>query len=104
MPDCRAAFLTPPPPPSLPLAQLSIKITDLSQSVEKSDSLWRNKALRDAVLRDALPSTLVELVGGADVVISRLPENYLRALFGSRLASRFVYSAGLQTPEFAFFV
>ena len=85
------------------ISQLSIKITDLSSSIETSDSLWHNTALRNSVLRDALPASLVALAGGADVVISRLPENYLRALFGSRLASRFVYAAGLNTPEFAFF-
>jgi len=55
------------------------------------------------VLRDALPKTLTELVGGYDVVLGRLPENYLRALFGSRLASRFIYESGLATDEFSFY-
>lgn len=90
-------------PLPLILPQLSVKITDLSASIERSDSLWHNAPLRASVLRDALPAAIVDLVGGADVAIGRLPENYLRALFGSRLASRFVYAAGLHTPEFAFF-
>jgi glutamate dehydrogenase len=46
---------------------------------------------------------LVTLCGGLDVVVSRIPEKYCRALFGSRLASRFIYESGLNTPEFAFF-
>ena len=47
--------------------------------------------------------TLVTLCGGLDVVVSRIPEKYCRAIFGSRLASRFIYESGLNTPEFAFF-
>jgi glutamate dehydrogenase len=83
--------------------QLSSKITALSTKIEASDSLWGNTALRGLVLRDALPKTLTELVGGYDVVLGRLPENYLRALFGSRLASRFIYESGLATDEFSFY-
>ena len=98
--SARAQTVTPCP---CPPAQLSIKITDLSASIERSDSLWHNAPLRASVLRGALPAALVELAGGADVVIGRLPENYCRALFGSSLASRFVYAKGLETPEFAFF-
>lgn len=43
------------------------------------------------------------LLGGFDAVVARIPENYCRAIFGSRLASRFIYQFGLETPEFAFF-
>ncbi len=78
--------------------------------------------LRTRVLREAIPTPLATLVGGPDVIIGRLPEvrtfvrfeprsprtfcivqNYLRALFGSRLASRFIYASGIETPAFAFF-
>jgi glutamate dehydrogenase len=81
---------------------LSTRITQLSARIEGSDSLWANASLRQRVLRDAVPRTLAGLVGGADVILKRLPDNYTRALFGSRLASRFIYAAGLTTPEFAF--
>ena len=50
--------------------------------------------------------SLASLLRGADKALSRLPENYKRALFGSRLASRFVYKYGMDPPsgsEFAFF-
>lgn len=35
-------------------------------------------------------------------LLQRVPEPYLRALFGSTLASRFVYTFGLESNEFAF--
>lgn len=34
---------------------------------------------------------------------SQVPENYLRAIFGSYLASRFVYEYGNQPSQFSFF-
>ena len=75
----------------------------LSEQIERSDSLWSNSALRARVLGDAIPPSLAALVGGADVVCSRLPSAYVHALFGSRLASRYVYACGLHAPDFAFF-
>ena len=83
--------------------ELSTKIVNMSDAIERSEALWGNVALRQKLLHDAVPRTLANLVGGADVVCSRLPEVYLRALFGSRLASRFVYEVGLHGSEFAFF-
>jgi glutamate dehydrogenase len=53
--------------------------------------------------RGVLLQTLVTLLGGLDRVTARIPPKYCRAIFGSRLASRFVYQCGLETPEFAFF-
>ena len=34
---------------------------------------------------------------------TQVPENYIRAIFGSYLASRFVYSYGINASQFAFF-
>lgn len=82
---------------------LSKKITDLSASIEDNETLWHNDTLRTAVLRSALPKCLSGLCGGFEAVVTRIPENYCRAIFGSRLASRFIYQSGLDTPEFAFF-
>jgi glutamate dehydrogenase len=42
---------------------------------------------------------LVEL----KLTILQVPDNYLRAIFGSYLASRFVYSYGISASQFAFF-
>ena len=99
---------------------LSVAITKLDEELQKQD-LWKNTELRDSVLEDALPRLLLEKVGlptiiervGWDsfvVTISGLtdsnlqvPDNYLRAIFGSYLASRFVYEFGSNPSQFAFF-
>jgi glutamate dehydrogenase len=83
--------------------QLSVRITDLSTRIELSDALWENLPLRARVLSEALPASLSSALGGPATILARLPINYQRALFGSRLASRFLYASGLNTTEFAFF-
>lgn len=37
------------------------------------------------------------------LTFTQVPDNYLRAIFGSYLASRFVYEYGVSTSQFAFF-
>lgn len=81
--------------------QLSWAITDLDEELQHSD-LWRNKMIRHAVLQDALPNLLLEKVG-LETLLQRVPESYLQAIFGSYLASRFVYEFGSQPSQFAFF-
>ncbi|UKZ79031.1 glutamate dehydrogenase (NADP(+)) gdh1 [Trichoderma virens FT-333] len=81
--------------------KLSVAITDLDEKLQHSD-LWDNENIRKGVLRNALPKLLLDKIG-LDVIISRVPENYLRAIFGSYLASRFVYEFGSQPSQFAFF-
>ncbi|KAL3955972.1 hypothetical protein ACCO45_008818 [Purpureocillium lilacinum] len=81
--------------------KLSIAITDLDEELQKSD-LWTNPKIRRAVLQDALPSLLQQKIG-LDTIIERVPENYLRSIFGSYLASRFVYEFGSEPSQFAFF-
>ncbi|KOS21092.1 NAD-specific glutamate dehydrogenase [Escovopsis weberi] len=80
---------------------LSWAITDLDEKLQRSD-LWANEKIRYAVLRDALPKLLQDKIG-TDVIIARVPDSYLRAIFGSYLASRFVYEFGSQPSQFAFF-
>lgn len=81
--------------------KLSVAITDLDEKLQHSD-LWDNENIRKGVLRNALPNMLLNKIG-LDTIISRVPENYLRAIFGSYLASRFVYEFGSQPSQFAFF-
>jgi len=90
-------------PLSLLSDRLSNKITELSFAIEASESLWANKALVRSVLAGAIPACLLELVGGLDVCMGRLPVNYQRALFAARLASRFIYEKGIAPAEFAFY-
>eukprot|EP01117_Protostelium_nocturnum_P004653 TRINITY_DN1685_c0_g1_i1.p1 TRINITY_DN1685_c0_g1~~TRINITY_DN1685_c0_g1_i1.p1 ORF type:complete len:1027 (+),score=415.86 TRINITY_DN1685_c0_g1_i1:160-3240(+) len=81
---------------------VSNKINELSLSLSSSE-LWNNDHLRKKVLTAAIPKNLLELVG-IEALLERVPENYMRAIFGTYLASRYVYSCGLAAnPEFSFF-
>lgn len=80
---------------------LSVAITRLDEELQKTD-LWKNEKLRRSVLTDALPKLLLDKIG-LDLIIKRVPENYLRAIFGSYMASRFVYEFGSRPSQFAFF-
>ncbi|KAI0901518.1 NAD-specific glutamate dehydrogenase [Annulohypoxylon nitens] len=80
---------------------LSVAITTLDEELQKSD-LWENPKIRRSVLADALPKLLLDKIG-LDTIISRVPDSYLRAIFGSYLASRFVYEFGSSPSQFAFY-
>ncbi|EDN90602.1 hypothetical protein SS1G_00002 [Sclerotinia sclerotiorum 1980 UF-70] len=80
---------------------ISVAITKLDEELQTSD-LWRDAKLRKSVLLDALPQLLLSKIG-LDTIMQRVPENYLRAIFGSFLASRFVYEVGSSPGQFAFF-
>ncbi|CAK7272698.1 NAD-dependent glutamate dehydrogenase [Sporothrix epigloea] len=80
---------------------LSVAITTLDEELQKSD-LWNDEKIRRHVLGDALPKLLVDQLG-LDTIIERVPDAYLRAIFGSFLASRFVYEFGSSPSQFAFF-
>jgi glutamate dehydrogenase len=80
---------------------LSVAITQLDEELQGSE-LWHHEVLRRSVLEDALPNLLLKKIG-LDLIIDRVPDNYLRAIFGSYLASRFVYEFGPNPGQFAFF-
>ncbi|KAH7392382.1 Glutamate/Leucine/Phenylalanine/Valine dehydrogenase-domain-containing protein [Phaeosphaeria sp. MPI-PUGE-AT-0046c] len=80
---------------------LSNAITKLDEELQKTD-LWNQTEFRNSVLSEALPNLLLEQIG-MDKIMERVPENYLRAIFGSYLASRFVYQYGVSASQFAFF-
>jgi glutamate dehydrogenase len=81
--------------------KLSNAITTLDEELQHSE-LWENERIRRSVLADALPSLLIEKIG-LDTIIQRVPDAYLRAIFGSYLASRFVYEYGGSPSQFAFY-
>ncbi|KAI8635001.1 NAD-specific glutamate dehydrogenase [Xylariaceae sp. FL1651] len=81
--------------------KLSVSITELDEELQQSD-LWKDEKIRRSVLADALPKLLLDKIG-LDTIISRVPDTYLRAIFGSYLASRFVYEFGSQPSQFAFY-
>lgn len=81
--------------------KLSVAITVLDEELQHSD-LWKNERIRKIVLRDALPQLLLDKIG-LDTIVERVPKAYLCAIFGSYLASRFVYEFGSQPSQFAFY-
>jgi len=80
---------------------LSLAITELDEELQAA-GLWENKELRVGVLMEALPQTLQAKVG-LSKILARVPEKYLKAIFGSYMASRFVYEYGPTPSQFAFF-
>lgn len=77
--------------------KLSRTINKLGDELANSKELWNDDVkFRNAVLLDSLPPLLLKEIG-IDNIISRVPEAYLKALFASHLASRFVYSRGIDS-------
>ncbi|QIW95013.1 hypothetical protein AMS68_000531 [Peltaster fructicola] len=81
--------------------QLSLAITKMDEELQATE-LWDNIALRRSVLNDALPSKLLQQIG-LEKILERVPDSYLRAIFGSYLASRFIYSMGINASPVSFF-
>ncbi|TKX21702.1 NAD-specific glutamate dehydrogenase [Elsinoe australis] len=82
--------------------RLSLAITKLDEELQLQQELWEDKELRHGVLSEALPGLLLRKLG-LEVILERVPENYLRAIFGSYLSSRFIYEKGINASQFAFF-
>lgn len=77
---------------------LSRAIVNLQDELQYS-SLYDKVELRNKVLHQAFPQLLIEKIGFA-VLLRRIEEAYLRALFGSYLASRFIYRYGVAASQF----
>jgi len=82
--------------------ELSWAIGKLGDELQHYEELWSNVPLRTSVFKEALPQTLQAKIG-LDKIQERVPEKYLRSIFGSYLSSRFVYEMGPQPSQFAFF-
>lgn len=81
--------------------ELSNAINDLTEELSAS-TLWDDVAFRNSVLSEVLPKQLQNAIG-LDTILVRVPINYLRAIFGSYLAGRFIYEKGANPGQFAFF-
>lgn len=84
-----------------PITELSDKlskgINKLADELANSKELWNDdQDFRNAVLVDALPPLLLNEIG-IENILNRVPETYLRALFATRLASKFVYTRGIDS-------
>lgn len=80
---------------------LSDKINAVTDAIYAS-RLFEDEQLFQHVLRCCCPKVLIEMVG-FDQVVRRVPDAYLRAIFASRLASRYVYDRGLEANEIDFY-
>ena len=81
--------------------EISLEIIKLNEELQKT-SLWDNISLRKTIMQEALPETLLAQLG-LDTILERVPVTYLKAIFGSFLASRFIYLHGIGASQFAFF-
>ncbi|KAJ3031779.1 UNVERIFIED_CONTAM: NAD-dependent glutamate dehydrogenase [Siphonaria sp. JEL0065] len=79
---------------------LSLNIVKLNEDLQ-STTLWDNEALRRLVLAEAFPKLLLDKLG-LDTLLQRVPEAYVKSIFGCFLASKFVYKFGVAPSQFAF--
>ena len=80
---------------------LSDKINQIKDAISRSD-LFRDKALVKHVCVRCCPRALIEMIGH-EKLTKRVPETYMKALFGSRVANRYVYKFGLEANEINFY-
>lgn len=88
-------------PKSIISDDLSLAIVRLNEEL-RNTTLWNNVPLRRVVLNEAFPKILLDKIG-LDTLLKRVPESYVKAIFGSYMASRFVYKYGTEPSQFAFF-
>lgn len=81
--------------------RISEKINQIKDAISSSD-LFEDKALLRKIIETGVPKTLVQKVG-VNRLLTKVPENYLKALFASRLAGRYVYQFGLDANEVDFY-
>eukprot|EP00128_Syssomonas_multiformis_P005272 Colp12_sorted_trinity150504_noHs@14272 len=80
---------------------ISIKIVQLAAEIEKSP-LWDNEELRELIFDEYTPNVLLDLLD-LKTIAQRVPDSYLRAIFGAFLSSRYVYQYGMDASPFTFF-
>ncbi|KAL7409380.1 NAD-dependent glutamate dehydrogenase [Mrakia frigida] len=82
--------------------ELSSGLNALQVELEES-ILYEQVESTKAVLRKAIPKTLIDKVG-VETLMKRLPEQYLRALWSAYVSSHFIYSKGLQASQVDFYL
>lgn len=80
---------------------VSNKINEINNFVQASP-LFDNEKVRRAVLVEAIPKTLQAQLG-MDAILNRVPQSYLKAIFGCHIACEYVYKYGINANEFCFF-
>lgn len=88
-------------PRSILSDRISEKINRIKDSIYSSD-LFEDKTLFRKVIECCCPPVIIKQVGFENI-LQRVPDPYLKAIFASRLASRYVYEYGLDANEIDFF-
>ncbi|KAI5296443.1 NAD-dependent glutamate dehydrogenase [Ascosphaera acerosa] len=81
--------------------RLSVSITSCDEDLQNQD-MWQDEHLRREVMKRALPRVLLDKLG-LETIMRRVPEEYLRAIFSSYIASRFIYEYGVTPDAWAFY-
>lgn len=79
---------------------VSGKINQVTDAIYASE-LFDDKKLFQKVIECCCPQVLVKEIGFGSI-LKRVPDTYLKAVFSSRLASRYVYTYGLDANEIDF--
>lgn len=80
---------------------VSSKINRLTDAVFTSN-LHQNINLRRKVVSEYASKPLLDLVG-IENILKRVPENYLRSIVSTKIATDFVYTRGIETNEIDFY-
>lgn len=80
---------------------ISQKINQIKDAIYASE-LFNDEGLFRKVIECCCPQALIEHVGFENIM-KRVPLSYLKAIFASRLASRYVYKYGVDANEVDFF-
>jgi len=80
---------------------ISEKINEIKDAIYSSE-LFNDEDLFQKVIKCCCPDVLVGQIG-FEKILERVPLSYLKAIFASRLASRYVYKYGLDANEIDFF-
>jgi glutamate dehydrogenase len=80
--------------------RISDKINGVTDAIYAS-GLFKDRTLFRNVIQCCCPRVLLDELGFARIM-RRVPEAYLRAVFASRMASRYVYACGLDANEMDF--
>jgi glutamate dehydrogenase len=88
-----------------PLTLLSNELSDRINAITDAavaSGLSKDSALMARIVKLYTPPCLLELVG-LENILSRVPENYLKAIAATTVATRFIYSRGLRANEVDFY-
>lgn len=80
---------------------ISEKINQVKDAIYSSE-LFNDEDLFQKVIKCCCPDVLIQQIG-FEKILERVPISYLKAIFASRLASRYVYRYGLDANEIDFF-